>query len=186
MRIEHLEKFVDLSCSLNFTQTANRFFIVQPTLSHHISGLEHEPDARLLYGDRFYAVVPAGHRLASYKEVGPEDLKGEDVVVPSHRFWQENTEGIRSYLHPVTDDIRVRSVLQDINSLPLFIKTQECIGIAMSHLKNYYRDDLVFIPLAGCALRFPVGVAWRRSSADEVLHDYLDCVERAMKGGGAR
>lgn len=296
MRVEHLEEFVHLSRSLNFTQTANRFFVAQPALSRHISALEHELgvqlfereggrvrltregrqfaegakgvieayreavekleackegvseslsvgyllgaagpfipqiqeafgamhpdvevryfsyefneivdalvsgkidiaiarmtgdsyaglfDARLLYTDRFYAVLPEGHRLASFAEIEPSDLRGEDIVVPSHQFWQENAEGIRSYLQPVLGEVRVRSMLQDINSLPLLIETQGCIGISMGHLRSYYRQNLVFVPLRDCFLEFPVGVAWRRSVEGPVLLDYVDAVEDAMSG----
>lgn len=296
MRIEHLEEFVHLSDSLNFTQTANCFFITQPVLSRHISGLEHElgiqlferekgrvrltvagqsfaRDARRiidvywealenlenrksgieesfsvgyllgaggpfipriqklfseiypnvevryfalefnevteallngkidvaiarttgnshdgaigvrpLYIDEFFAVVPDSHRLASFESVGPEDFRGETVVIPSHQFWQANADGMRNYLSPVLDSIELRGMLYDINSLPLMVQTQGYIGISLGHLRNYYDDTLAFIPLLDCKLEFPVGVAWRRSEENETLRAYIDIVEEVVGG----
>ena len=42
MKIEILKEVVDLSQTLNFTQTAQNFFLTQPTLSRHILSLEKE------------------------------------------------------------------------------------------------------------------------------------------------
>lgn len=296
MRIEHLEEFVHLSDSLNFTQTADHFFVTQPVLSRHISGLEHELGIRLfdrvkgrvrlttagdsfakdarriidaywealenlenrkngieesisvgyllgaggpfipriqklfsethphvevryfalefnevneallngkvdvaisrppgnsydgsidmrpLYTDEFFAVVPDSHRLASFESVGPEDFRGETIVIPSHQFWQANADGMRSYLSPVLDSIELRGMLYDINSLPLMVQTQGYIGISIGHLRDYYGEGLLFIPLQHCSLEFPVAVAWRRSKMNETLCAYIDVVEEVVGG----
>ena len=47
MEFRYLEEFVDLAQTLNFTQTAATFNVTQPTLSKHISALEHDLDATL-------------------------------------------------------------------------------------------------------------------------------------------
>ena len=52
MRIEHVEEFLDLAVTLNFTRTAKHFYITQPVLSKHIAGLEAELGSRLFNRDK--------------------------------------------------------------------------------------------------------------------------------------
>ena len=47
MKIEHIEEFLDLASTLNFTRTAKHFYITQPVLSKHIAGLETELGSQL-------------------------------------------------------------------------------------------------------------------------------------------
>jgi DNA-binding transcriptional LysR family regulator len=47
MELSHLDEFIALASSLNFTETAERLHLAQPTLSKHMSALEHELGARL-------------------------------------------------------------------------------------------------------------------------------------------
>lgn len=52
VRIEHVEEFLDLAVTLNFTRTAKHFYITQPVLSKHIAGLEAELGSRLFNRDK--------------------------------------------------------------------------------------------------------------------------------------
>ena len=52
MRIEHVEEFLDLADTLNFTRTAKRFFVTQPVLSKHIASLEQEIGGKLFDRDQ--------------------------------------------------------------------------------------------------------------------------------------
>lgn len=64
MRIEHLEEFLDLAGTLNFTQTAKHFFITQPVLSKHIASLEQEFGGKLFERDKgAVSLTPLGNLL---------------------------------------------------------------------------------------------------------------------------
>lgn len=47
MEVDHLREFIDLAQTLNFTETANRLHVSQPTLSKHMVALERELGASL-------------------------------------------------------------------------------------------------------------------------------------------
>lgn len=48
MDISILRECVDLADTLNFTKTARRFYVSQPTLSNHITNLENEIGAQIV------------------------------------------------------------------------------------------------------------------------------------------
>ena len=51
MRISHLEECIDLANTLNFTKTAQNFYLTQPVLSKHISNLERELGIQIFVRD---------------------------------------------------------------------------------------------------------------------------------------
>jgi DNA-binding transcriptional LysR family regulator len=55
MDLSYLEEFIELSHSLNFTETANKLHLSQPTLSKHIATLE--TDLRVHLFERSHANV---------------------------------------------------------------------------------------------------------------------------------
>ena len=64
MRIEHVEEFIDLSVTLNFTRTAKHFFVTQPVLSKHIASLEQELGGKLFERDKHnMRITPFGEAL---------------------------------------------------------------------------------------------------------------------------
>ena len=64
MRIEHVEEFIDLSVTLNFTRTAKHFFVTQPVLSKHIASLEQELGDKLFERDKHnMRMTPFGKAL---------------------------------------------------------------------------------------------------------------------------
>ena len=64
MRIEHVEEFIDLSVTLNFTRTEKHFFVTQPVLSKHIASLEQELGGKLFERNkRNMKLTPFGEAL---------------------------------------------------------------------------------------------------------------------------
>lgn len=76
MRIEHFEEFIDISKTLNFTRTAENFYITQPVLSKHMAVLEKELGGRLFergqrgitLTDFGKAMLPSAIELVNSKE----------------------------------------------------------------------------------------------------------------------
>ena len=76
MRIEHVEEFLDLADTLNFTRTAKRFFVTQPVLSKHIASLEQEIGGKLFDRDQKrvtltplgIAILPSAKALVGDKD----------------------------------------------------------------------------------------------------------------------
>ena len=67
MRIEHVEEFIDLSVTLNFTRTAKHFFVTQPVLSKHIASLEQELGGKLFERDKHnMRMTPFGEALLPF------------------------------------------------------------------------------------------------------------------------
>lgn len=60
LQIEHIEEFLALSKSLNFTTTAKQFFIAQSTLSQHIASIEKEIGFPLIDHDKTPQLTDAG------------------------------------------------------------------------------------------------------------------------------
>lgn len=70
MNIEVLREFAGLAVDLNFTKTAQRFYITQSVLSKHIAALEREVGAKLFIRDkRSVILTPVGRQFA-------EDING--------------------------------------------------------------------------------------------------------------
>lgn len=67
MKIEHLQECIHLAQTLNFTQTSRAFYITQPVLSKHISGIEHE------LGIRIFTRSTHGVRLTAEGRVFVQD-----------------------------------------------------------------------------------------------------------------
>lgn len=51
MQIEHIKEFIMLATNMSFSETAQKLYITQSTLSRHISSIEKEIDSRLLVRD---------------------------------------------------------------------------------------------------------------------------------------
>lgn len=65
MRVQTLQEFLVLSEELNFSKTAQRFFISQSTLSRHVIELERELGCKLLSRNRQHVeLTPLGEMLA--------------------------------------------------------------------------------------------------------------------------
>ncbi len=75
MRISHLEECIDLANTLNFTKTAQNFYLTQPVLSKHISNLERELGIQIFVRD---------HHGVSLTEMGA-------------MFVEDSLETIRAY-----------------------------------------------------------------------------------------
>lgn len=302
MRIEHLLECLDLSETLNFTQTARHFFVTQPALSKHISSLEQElglriflrdqrrirltkageefikdarkvtssyhemlegirrfkdgmgecisvgylvgagsalvaeahsrfskydystelryyayefsqvnealvenkvdlvimgiteplPDdrfeIRLLYEDKYYAVMAQDHPLANREVVELADLRGETIPLPSREFWNSGTLRLRDFLKPEENGIIVEEVVQDINSLLLLLAVENCVGITFGHLEKYYASQamrpLVFVPIKDSPVGLQIVAAWKLSNTKSALPAYARILQDAAEDLG--
>ena len=64
-----LKLFISVSNTLNFTKTANEFFMSQPTVSNYIKALESNVGVKLLNRDsRSVSLTPEGREFVSYAD----------------------------------------------------------------------------------------------------------------------
>lgn len=134
-----------------------------------------------LFVDKHYLIVPIDHPLAEKESVAPEDLRGETIQVPSRQFFGIVSQQIRDYLKPEQNGIFVSEELEDMNTLPLLIHSENCIGVSLGHLEAYYDDPyLRFVPMKGGNLDFTVAAVWKRSRRSGAITGYAQALEDAV------
>lgn len=135
-----------------------------------------------LFVDKHYLVAPIDHPLAKKKSVVPADLRGETIQVPSREFFGVVSQQIRGYLKPEQNGIFVSEELEDMNTLPLLIHSENCMGVSLGHLESYYDDPyLRFVPLKGGNLDFTVAVVWKRSRKSSAIIGYAQALKDAVE-----
>lgn len=134
-----------------------------------------------LFDDTHFAIVPSDHPLAKKKEISPADLRGETVQVPSREFFGRASRSIRDYLKPEQNGIFFSEECEDMNSIPLLLHSQNCVGVSLGHLQAYYDDPyLKFIPLKDSKLHFTVAAVWKRSRGNDTIRSYAQAMKEAM------
>jgi DNA-binding transcriptional LysR family regulator len=89
-----LKLFISVSQTLNFTKTANEFFMTQPTVSNHIKALENSIGVKLLNrNSRSVSLTPEGQEFVLYAE---QLLK---LHLDAVNRLRNISEGRRGYLH---------------------------------------------------------------------------------------
>ncbi len=69
MNIDDLTTFITLTKTRNFTQTANKLFVAQSTVTSRINELEKKLNVKLfLRNNRMVELTPAGHQFLEYAE----------------------------------------------------------------------------------------------------------------------
>lgn len=128
MNIESIRAFVDLSYTLNFTKTADKFGMHQPNLSRLVKGLEKEYGIRLFERtSRKAALTSEGEILSRYFR---EALRAYDegiVLAQQERSRQVATIRMdNSYSkHSVHTLIRIAAMQAASRKLPFRIKSNE-------------------------------------------------------------
>ena len=125
------------------------------------------------------AVIPAAHRLTAHAHIGPDDLVGEQLVMPSRQH--------RPILHDIiTGYLEGRGL-----SLPLVLEANERhtmlalvaaglgLGLAPAWITMLRFDGVVFRPLPPDAPRVATYATWRQNDNSTALAGFLD-VLRSM------
>lgn len=99
MRTEHLEEFLDLTETLNFTKTAKNFYTSQPVLTKHIADLERSLGGVLFLRDQRHVELTAfGRDMIPYAhDVVSSTKRLEDVA--SCYFQQDRKSLTVSFLY---------------------------------------------------------------------------------------
>lgn len=146
------------------------------------SFIDERYDHLVLFVDKHYLIVPTDHPLAKKESVAPADLRGETIQVPSRQFFGVVSQQIRDYLRPEQNGIFVSEELEDMNTLPLLIHSENCVGVSLGHLKEYYDDPyLRFVPLEGSNLDFTVAAVWKRSHKNDAVIGYARALKKAVE-----
>lgn len=89
-----LKLFISVSQTLNFTKTAGRFFLTQPTVSNHIKALENSIGVKLLNRDSHsVSLTPEGQEFVGYAgRLLTLELEAENRL-------RNISDGRRGYIH---------------------------------------------------------------------------------------
>ncbi len=109
MEMKHLEVFVSVARSLNFSKTAEVLYLSQPTVSNHISALEKELGVQLLIRNtKEVSLTKAGADLFVYAQ---NILSLKDQAV--HSLYGENQEATGS-IDIIASTIPAQNLLPEI------------------------------------------------------------------------
>lgn len=299
MKIEHLQECIHLAKTLNFTQTSRAFYITQPVLSKHISGIEHELGIRVftrsphgvrlteegrvfiqdavevvkrydsaldnvsrlkrgareqlnvgyllgvgykilppvirrfsyrvpqtalrffsleiteipellrknvidigittdeslasfspdLYGkielfpDRYCAVVPKDHPLASREIVSLDELKDEELLTAMPSFMKDEYEG-KNLGGTVFHDISYS--INEVMSFFLLMMTGTYVSIAYKHLENVFGDEFAYLPVRELDKPFSTFAVWEKSREQDALLSFADELVQECRNQGLR
>lgn len=137
-----------------------------------------------LFVDTHYLIVPADHPLAAKASIVPADLRGETVQIPSREFFGTASGQIKDYLRPEQNGMFIGEELEDMNTLPLLLHSENCVGVSLGHLEAYYDDPyLRFIPLEGSNLDFTVAAVWKRERGNDAVVGYAQAVKQVISQG---
>lgn len=107
MTFEQLHYFLEITEDMNFTKTANRLFVSQPTLSRQLAALEESLGAKLLNRDtRSVELTDAGRYLA---QASRKLLKEKRAI--EEEVWRLN-EGLRGRINLVSVSMQTNRVYQ--------------------------------------------------------------------------
>ena len=107
MTFEQLHYFLEITEDMNFTKTANRLFISQPTLSRQLAALEEALGAKLLIRDtRSVELTDAGRYLV---QASRKLLKDKHAI--EEEVWRLN-EGVRGRINLVSISMQTNKVYQ--------------------------------------------------------------------------
>lgn len=88
MNTKQLECFIELSETLNFSETANNLYITQPAVSHQMKALENELGLQLfIRSKRNVTLTPAG--LSLYKDMKDISIKANIAISKAKNYAAE-------------------------------------------------------------------------------------------------
>lgn len=136
-----------------------------------------------LYGDELCVIVPKGHRLSGRKSVNLKDLQGESILTANPHFMIRESPLIQNLLVSIHLDVSLNEIANDVLGLFMLMETGRYITIFFRHIENYsdFSDKFDFIPLEEASDQFDVVAAWRKTSENTAIRDFIRCLDESIK-----
>jgi DNA-binding transcriptional LysR family regulator len=117
-----------------------------------------------IHSDEIKLLVPPGHRLASRRQVSPQDLVGESLLMP--RLGVTRTR-LSTWLEPVEDQIRISMDLDSTEMIKRFVMAGLGVGfMAASHCREEAATGrIAVIPLGPDPMDRQIGLIYRKDKA---------------------
>src|ERR1700761_2765212 len=117
-----------------------------------------------IHSDEIKVLLPAGHRLASYDRVSPNDLRGEQVLLPKTGTTRAR---LNSWLGSVPDDLNISMELHSTEMIKRFVMADLGISfLAASHcVEEVTAGKLAVVSLGPESMISRVGLIYRRDKA---------------------
>jgi DNA-binding transcriptional LysR family regulator len=125
---------------------------------------ERKLEVAKIYSDEIKLLVPAGHRLASYEQVGPKDMLGEQLLLPKTGTTRAR---LNSWLEPVMEEINLSMELDSTEMIKRFVMANLGVSfLAASHCREEQEQGrLVSIALGPEPMIRRVGLIYRRDKS---------------------
>src|ERR1700753_3267664 len=117
-----------------------------------------------IHSDEIKVLLPAGHRLASYDRVSPNDLRGEQGLLPKTGTTRAR---LNSWLDSVQDDLNISMELDSTEMIKRFVMADLGISfLAASHcVEEVTAGKLAVVSLGPESMIRRVGLIYRRDKA---------------------
>jgi DNA-binding transcriptional LysR family regulator len=125
---------------------------------------ERKLEVAKIYSDEIKLLVPGGHRLASYEQVGPKDMLGEQLLLPKTGTTRAR---LNSWLEPVMEEINLSMELDSTEMIKRFVMANLGVSfLAASHCREEQEQGrLVSIALGPEPMIRRVGLIYRRDKS---------------------
>jgi LysR family transcriptional regulator, low CO2-responsive transcriptional regulator len=125
---------------------------------------ERKLEVAKIYSDEIKLLVPGGHRLASYEQVGPKDMLGEQLLLPKTGTTRAR---LNSWLEPVMEEINLYMELDSTEMIKRFVMANLGVSfLAASHCREEQEQGrLVSIALGPEPMIRRVGLIYRRDKS---------------------
>lgn len=148
---------------------------------------ERKLEVAKIYSDEIKLLVPSGHKLASYEQVGPQDLLGQQVLLPKSGTTRAR---LNSWLDPVVEELNVSMELDSTEMIKHFVMANLGVSfLAASHCREEQEQGrLVAVTLSPEPMIRRVGLIYRRdkSLSKAALGFIQVTLEHAGDGAGGR
>ncbi|MEU6770040.1 LysR substrate-binding domain-containing protein [Streptomyces sp. NPDC046759] len=133
--------------------------------------------------ERIAAAVPHDHPLAEADDIGLEDLRNEDFVLPGAAALPAMAQQVQLACHEAGFIPRSRAVADDLTGLIGYVASGLCVSLLPERLRGFPVPGVAFVPLRGESpyLRTTV-VAVRRPEADVAVLRLLELITRRNLG----
>jgi DNA-binding transcriptional LysR family regulator len=117
-----------------------------------------------IHSDEINLLVPAGHRLASYERVLPNDLLGEPLLLPKTGTTRAR---LNVWLDPVVEDLHISMELDSTEMIKRFVMASLGISfLAASHCREEVASGkLVCVHLGPEPMLRRIGLIYRRDKS---------------------
>jgi LysR family hca operon transcriptional activator len=126
--------------------------------------------------ERFIAVLPRDHRLASHEVIDPQDIVGETFIAVSNTA-PVTRAVIDDYLRRSGVDIRPRHEADHMAMAMSFLASTRGVALLPAYARNLLPSSLTSRPLRGDAPTIDLVVGYRRMNTSPILKLFLSRID---------